>query len=131
MVKNEQGILKIKTIYQTQSEIKMTNNLSNITIGTWNLCLGLRNKKDYVSKIIKEHKIDIVCLQEIDIEPSYPHNILTFKGYDFLTENNSIKARTGMYINNKIPYQRRADLEGIDSGIIIIDLNINKKYRRN
>ena len=61
--------------------------------------LGLRNKKDYVGKMIKENKVDIMCLQEIDIEPNYPHNILNFKGYDFLTENNSLKARAGMYIN--------------------------------
>ena len=98
----------------------------NITIGTWNLCLGLKNKKDYVSKIIKQHKVDIMCLQETDLELNYPRNILSFKGYDFLNENNSSKARTGMYINNLIPYKRRDDLEKIDCGIIIVDLNLSK-----
>ena len=63
-------------------------------------------KKDYVSKIIN------------------PQNILSFKGYDYLTENNSIKARTGMYINNLIPYQRRTDLEKMDCGIIIVDVQL-------
>ena len=72
---------------------------------TWNLCLGLRNKKDYVSKIITKHQIDITCLQETDIEPDYPQNILAFKGYDYLSENNSVKARVGMYVNTEIPYQ--------------------------
>ena len=34
-----------------------------------------------------------------------------------------------MYINNTIPYQRRSDLEKIDSGIVIVDLNLTKPYR--
>ena len=55
----------------------MCKKPKNITIATWNLCLGLRNKKDYVSKIINEHKLDIVCLQETDIESNYPLNILS------------------------------------------------------
>ena len=82
-----------------------------------------------MSKIINEQKLDIVCLQETDIEPNYPLDILSFKGYEFLTENNSIKARAGTNINNSIPYHRRADLEKPDCGIIIIDLNMTKKLR--
>ena len=106
-----------------------TNKSKNITIGSWNLCLGLRNKKDYVSKMIKENKIDIICSQENDIKPDYPLNILSFRGYDYLSENNSTKARTGMYINNLIPYQRRTDLEKVDCGVIIIDIKLSKNYR--
>ena len=34
-----------------------------------------------------------------------------------------------MYINNQIPYQRRTDLEKLDCGIIIIDLNLSKRFR--
>ena len=76
------------------SQIPKKKLSNNITIGTWNLCLGLRNKKDYVSKTLRQHKIDIICLQETDIEPNYPLNILSCNGYDFLSEKNSIKART-------------------------------------
>ena len=50
-----------------QNNTMNTKQTTNITLGTWNLCLGLRNKKDYVSKMINEHKVDIMCLQEIDI----------------------------------------------------------------
>ena len=89
----------------------MNFKTKNIKTATWNLCLGLSNKKDYVSKIINEHKLDIVCLQETDIKLNYPINILSFKGYDYLSENNTTKARCGIYINNQIPYQRRIDLE--------------------
>ena len=41
---------------------------SKIKIATWNLCLGLTNKKDYVSQMITVNKIDICCMQEIDVK---------------------------------------------------------------
>ena len=41
---------------------------SKIKIATWNLCLGLTNKKDYVLQIITVNKIDICCMQEIDVK---------------------------------------------------------------
>ena len=37
-----------------------------IKIASWNLCLGLANKKDYVASMIKENNIYICCMQEID-----------------------------------------------------------------
>ena len=68
-------------------------------------------EKDYVSKTIRDLNLDIVCLQEIDLEVNYPTNILTFQGYDLLVEDNSVKARVGMYISNKktLGYQQGND----------------------
>ena len=40
---------------------------NKIKLATWNICLGLANKKDLVSSIIMENEIDICVLQEIDI----------------------------------------------------------------
>ena len=82
MVENEPKSILIMHM-TSQIPNNMQTNQKNITIGTWNLCLGLRNKKDYVSKIINENKLDIVCLQETDIEPNYPIDILSFKGWWF------------------------------------------------
>ena len=42
-----------------------TNN--NLKLATWNLCLGLANKKEMVSQKILEEKIDVCVMQEIDI----------------------------------------------------------------
>ena len=53
---------------------------SKIKIATWNLCLGLTNKKDYVLQIITVNKIDICCMQEIDVKKDYDCNLLTFAG---------------------------------------------------
>ena len=39
-----------------------------LKIATWNLCLGLKNKKDTVYGCLNEEKIDIAMLQEVDIK---------------------------------------------------------------
>ena len=50
-----------------------------ITIGTWNLCLGLSNKKDYVAQKLNEERIDICCLQECEVDSSMKEENLTIK----------------------------------------------------
>ena len=51
-------------------------SLSNhITIGIWNLCLGLPNKKDIVTGILDLNKVDICCLQETEIPNGFPEKI--------------------------------------------------------
>ena len=96
----------------------------NINIGTLNLCLGLKNKKDEVKRLLSTNKLDILCLQETELESNYPSDILAFKGFAFEAENNRNKIRTGIYIKDTLSYTRRRDLEKEDSHIIIIDFNI-------
>ena len=47
---------------------------NSIKLATWNLCLGLSYKKDCVSQIIKANKVDICCMQDIDIPANYNHD---------------------------------------------------------
>ena len=98
-------------------------------IATLNLCLGLKNKKDLVKQLIIDNNVDICCLQETEIDNSYPTNILSFSGYNYESEENSIKGRTGIYIKNNISYKRRKDLEGVDSHLVIVDIVCMNKYR--
>ena len=37
-------------------------------------------------------------------------------------KKNSIKARSGVYISNRVNYTRQTNLEGIDSHLVIIDI---------
>ena len=99
----------------------------NINIGTLNLCLGLKNKKDEVKRLLSTNKLDILCLQETELESNYPTDILAFKGYAFEAENNRNKIRTGTYIKDNIGYMRRKDLEKENFHIVIIELNDRKK----
>ena len=101
----------------------------NLNIGTLNLCLGLRNKKDEVKRLITANCIDVLCLQETELESDFPTDILSFKGHAIETEINKNKVRTGIYIRDTLSYTRRRDLEKEDSHIIIIDLNDRKRTR--
>ena len=100
---------------------------SETKIGTLNLCLGLRNKKEEVRRMIQDNNIDILCMQETEIPKDFPIQMLTFKGYQFENENNNIKSRCGMYISNDISYVRRNDLETEGIHAMIIDIkDVNK-----
>ena len=92
------------------------NTKENITIATWNLCLGLANKKDMVTQIIMEQEIDICVLQEIEVASDCDSSLLSFKGYNLLTEKNDVKSRTGIYVRNGIKFTRKCELEGLNSG---------------
>ena len=37
-------------------------------VATWNLCLGLSNKKDTVLNEIELNSIDVCCMQETELE---------------------------------------------------------------
>ena len=98
-------------------------------IATLNLCLGLKNKKDMIARLIQEEEIDILCLQETEIQAGFNTNLLTFRGFNYENEQNDLKSRCGIYVSNKISYVRRSDLETNGLHSVIIDLNDTKKTR--
>ena len=102
---------------------------NDVKLATWNICLGLANKKDLVSNTILENGIDICVMQEIDIAPGYDSNLLTFNGYNLLTENSNDKQRLGMYIKNGVDYSRKDELEGLGNGLIIVDVKLHTTIR--
>ena len=100
-----------------------------IKIATLYLCLGLKNKKETVKKLIIDNEIEILCLQETEIPINYPIDLLTFRGYSFENENNQFKSRCGIYVSDKLSYLRRYDLEIINMHVMIIDIDDNQKTR--
>ena len=64
---------------------------SKLTVSTWNLCLGLVNKKNIIMNYIERNKIDICNFQEIDTPSDYPSRLLTFPGYNIEVETNKVK----------------------------------------
>ena len=105
------------------------NDTPMIRLSTWNVCLGLKNKKDYVYNETKQNEIDICLLQEVEIETGFNEELLTAKDYVIEVENNAKKSRTAIILKDNIDYIRRRDLELCDYGIVIIDVNVSKKYR--
>ena len=103
--------------------------MSQPKIGTWNLCLGLANKKDLVTETLKRNEIIICGLQETEIENNFPENLLSCSGYTIELEMNNDKKRAGVYVRNDIQYKRRLDLEAANCHIVILDINIGYKLR--
>ena len=102
---------------------------SIMIIATWNVCLGLQNKKDYIVDTIRKEGVDICMIQEAEIKKDYPVNILSSKDYKIELEKFTVKARCAALIKNNINYTRRSDLEGEDNCLMIIDVHGTKHYR--
>ena len=94
----------------------------NLKLASLNLCLGLSKKKDDVANIVRENKISILCMQEIELEPGTNPSMLTIKNYRLEVETNSVKKRVGVYVMNGIKSIRRNDLKGVDSNLLNLDI---------
>ena len=103
--------------------------VENLKVATWNVCLGLKNKKDYVARMIRENDIDVCGIQECEIDKDFPPSVLAFKDYNIEIEENIEKARVCMYIKQNINYKRRKDLEGENLHLVVIDIESSKNYR--
>ena len=100
-----------------------------LKIATWNLCLGLFHKKDYVRTQLYENNIDILTLQETELSPELRLDNLQIKGYSIEVENNNKKRRVAIYVKNSISYKRRIDLEKENMHIVILDVEISPPVR--
>ena len=102
---------------------------NKINIATWNLCLGLPNKKETVTDYLVSNNIQVCGLQETEIPLNFPVNVLNFGGYNIELEMNSAKKRVGFYIQSNINYVRRLDLEKENHHVIIIDIKSKVCFR--
>jgi hypothetical protein len=100
-----------------------------LKIATWNLCLGLFHKKDYVRTQLHENNIDILTLQETDLSPELQLENLQIKGYSIEVENNNKKRRVAIYVKNSISYKRRIELEKENLHVIVLDIEISPPVR--
>ena len=64
-------ILSPPPVFDMENELK---------IGNWNLCLGLPNKKDLVTDVLRNNGINICCLQETEIPLGFPEKALNCGG---------------------------------------------------
>ena len=71
---------------------------NNFSIASWNLCLGLSNKKDLVTDYLSKNNINACCVQETEIPINYPEEILDCNNYILELELNEVKKRSGIYI---------------------------------
>jgi hypothetical protein len=105
-----------------------------LRICTWNVCLGLKYKLNYVKELLLKNAIDILCIQEAEIRADDNISVLEIPEYNIELENvtglNTI--RTVVYIRSSIHYRRHHDLEKSNTHIILMtcqDLGIASLYR--
>ena len=75
-----------------------------------------------MKNILLQNKIDVLSLQETEIESSFDKKMLRITGFNLELESNSRQSRVAFYILNDINYTRHSSLEGVDSNLIIIDI---------
>ena len=68
-------------------------------------------------------------LQEVEIKKDYSVSLLSSKDYKLEIEENTNKNRCAIVIKNNIEYVRRKELEELDNGVVIIDINVGIPYR--
>ena len=64
-----------------------------IKLATWNVCLGMQHKKDYIIDTLRKEEIDVCMIQEAEISKDYPINLLSSNDYKIECENSTVKAR--------------------------------------
>ena len=69
-------------------------------------------------------------LPEVEVESGFDHSTLNIKGFDLEIEINSVKSRTGVYISKDINYSRKIELEGVNSHLIVIDIEGRSEIKR-
>ena len=75
---------------------------NKIKIATWNLCLGLQHKKDYVRRVLKENNISILNLQETEIPGEVSTRLLEIHNYVLEVEKTLSKRRVATYIHKNL-----------------------------
>ena len=103
--------------------------MSNVNIASLNLCLGLPNKKDILTELLRKNNVDICALQETEIPKNFPESVLSCGGFVLELEQNTDKKRVGIYLRNGVKYVRRNDLELENFHIIIVDVITHVKIR--
>ena len=103
--------------------------LNELKLASWNLCLGLANKKDLIAHTLNQEIIDICALQECEVSHLIDEKNLAIKNYRLELKGNDVKRRSGFYIKNLIDYVRRKDLESKNVHLLTIDVNNTVDYR--
>ena len=99
----------------------MTSQKKNINVCTWNLCLGLQYKLNYVRDILIKDDVDILCLQETEIDEGLDMDILKINGYELETDLADNIIRTAVYIKTTLNYERMIN-SGLNQNIIVLKI---------
>ena len=110
------------------------NILNSIKIGTWNKGPSLyKNSIQNIAKVITEHKLDILSLQELNLRSDNNINTLKIPNYTLVHDSLMDKtglSRAGLLINESINYKVRKDLSCHQEAHVVITLYLTKNKKK-
>ena len=77
--------------------------------------------------MVLKHKIDVICLQEVEITDGDDLTLLELNGFAMEIEKGQGKRRTMIYIRNTLKYKRNEDKEKPNCHVILITVKENNK----
>ena len=75
-----------------------------------------------IKNLVLQNDIDIIFMQETEIEHGFDIELLNIPGFKLEVENNERKCWVATYLSNNVKYNRRHDLEGVNSHLQIFDI---------
>ena len=104
-------------------------NTHNLKVCTWNVCLGAKYKKHHIAGLLREHNIDVLCIQEAEIKPNDDISLLDIQGYTVEIEEGiqMEKRRTMLYIKNSNRYVRQIQTEKPGAHIMLLKIECENK----
>ena len=94
------------------NKLKVTNKTKYLKVGSWNIKRGFHAKETEIVHIIKENKLNILGLQEVDMiidtecAPCISNHVTVLP----ILVNKKDKTRVMMLVNKAISFKLRADL---------------------
>ena len=76
---------------------------------------------------MRKNKIDIICLQEVELSQDDDLSLMEISGFTMEIERSNGKRRSMIYIRNTIQYERHHPKEQENSHIILISIKENNR----
>ena len=106
--------------------------MMNIRVASWNICLGVSNKLNYIKNLLCTENIDVLFIQESEIQNQTNRSFYDIDNYKLeISETiNSGKARMCCYIKKDITYIVNKTNNSIELiSLKIGNLTLNGYYR--
>ena len=107
--------------------------MKKLKIASWNVCLGVSNKLEYITRLLNSDQIDVLFIQEAEIRNQTNIEFYKVKNYTLIISNTlpDGKARLCCYVKNDVKFQVNTVQNNVIEliSIKISDLTINGIYR--
>ena len=91
--------------------------------------LSLRKNKLELAKLVKDHQLDLICLNETRLSKDIRGNYVSIEGYDlYRQDRDTFGGGVAIYIRSTLSHHKRDDIK--DPNLEIIGLEITPKHAK-